>query len=95
MRSGRDLIDASPKKNHEVQVELITPKQTKKQVESKETNKIGKSKYPNGEPVEEPQNKPPPPFPQKRRKDKKDAYFQKFFAIFRELHINLPLLDVL
>lgn len=34
-------------------------------------------------------------FPQKHIKAKEDACFKKFFDMFRELHINLPLLDVL
>lgn len=47
------------------------------------------------EPVEQPRQRLPPPFPQKLNKAKEDACFKKFFDMFRELHINLPLLDVL
>ncbi|XP_016581663.1 uncharacterized protein LOC107879046 [Capsicum annuum] len=37
----------------------------------------------------------PLPFPQKYIKAKEDALFKKFSDTFKELHINLPLLDVL
>lgn len=34
--SGRYMIDTLPNKNHELEVELITPKQIEKKVQSKE-----------------------------------------------------------
>lgn len=83
LRSRRDQINAYLKKNHKVQAELITPKQIKRQVEYKEANKKGKSKYLNVKPVKQTQNRTPPPFPQKLKKVKEDASFKKFFGTFR------------
>lgn len=51
--------------------------------------------YSNEKLVVQSQSRPSPPFPQKLNKAKKNAYFKKFFGIFRKLHIRLPLLDVL
>ncbi|KAK4737190.1 hypothetical protein R3W88_000887 [Solanum pinnatisectum] len=39
--------------------------------------------------------KPPPPFPQKFKKQNEDECFGKFLSILKQIHINLPLLDVL
>lgn len=43
----------------------------------------------------EQQSIPPPLLTQKLNKVEEDAYFKKFFGTFKELHINLALLDVL
>ncbi|KAL4295792.1 hypothetical protein GQ457_12G014190 [Hibiscus cannabinus] len=39
--------------------------------------------------------RPPPPFPQRLKKQKQDYQFKKFFDIFKQVHINLPLVDAL
>ncbi|XP_049410413.1 uncharacterized protein LOC125873544 [Solanum stenotomum] len=39
--------------------------------------------------------KPPPPFPQKFKKQKKDECFGKFLSLLKPVHNNLPLVDVL
>ncbi|KAL4311717.1 hypothetical protein GQ457_01G019770 [Hibiscus cannabinus] len=39
--------------------------------------------------------KPPPPFPQRLKKQKHDYQFKKFFDILKQVHINLPLLEAL
>ncbi|KAK4733941.1 hypothetical protein R3W88_008202 [Solanum pinnatisectum] len=39
--------------------------------------------------------KPPPPFPQKFKKQKEDECFGKFLSLLKQVHINLPLVDVL
>ncbi|XP_049366634.1 uncharacterized protein LOC125831500 [Solanum verrucosum] len=39
--------------------------------------------------------KPPPPFPQKFKKQKKDECFGKFLSLLKQVHINLLLVDVL
>ncbi|XP_015159334.1 uncharacterized protein [Solanum tuberosum] len=44
---------------------------------------------------EEPKVKPPPPFPQKFRKQKEEKCFGKFIEFLKEVHVNLPLIDVL
>ncbi|KAK4729591.1 hypothetical protein R3W88_022579 [Solanum pinnatisectum] len=39
--------------------------------------------------------KPPPPFPQKIKKQKEDECFGKFLSLLKQVHINLPLVDVM
>ncbi|KAL4318333.1 hypothetical protein GQ457_18G009910 [Hibiscus cannabinus] len=39
--------------------------------------------------------RPPPPFPQRLKKQKHDYQFKKFFDIFKYVHINLPLVEAL
>ncbi|KAK8512266.1 hypothetical protein V6N12_031989 [Hibiscus sabdariffa] len=39
--------------------------------------------------------KPPPPFPQRLKKQKQDCQFKKFFDILKQVHINLPLVEAL
>ncbi|KAK8506674.1 hypothetical protein V6N12_038493 [Hibiscus sabdariffa] len=39
--------------------------------------------------------KPPPPFPQRLKKQNQEYQFKKFFAILKQLHINLPLVEAL
>ncbi|KAK8600623.1 hypothetical protein V6N12_050476 [Hibiscus sabdariffa] len=39
--------------------------------------------------------RPPPPFPQRLKKQEQDYQFKKFFDIFKQVHINLPLVEAL
>ncbi|KAK8574418.1 hypothetical protein V6N12_062112 [Hibiscus sabdariffa] len=39
--------------------------------------------------------RPPPPFPQRLKKQKQDYQFKKFFDILKQVHINLPLAEAL
>ncbi|KAL4323559.1 hypothetical protein GQ457_11G028320 [Hibiscus cannabinus] len=39
--------------------------------------------------------KPPPPFPQRLKKQKQDYQFKKFLDILKQVHINLPLVEAL
>ncbi|KAK8657033.1 hypothetical protein V6N13_098967 [Hibiscus sabdariffa] len=39
--------------------------------------------------------KPPPPFPQRLKKQKQNYQFKKFFDILKHVHINLPLVEAL
>ncbi|KAL4284010.1 hypothetical protein GQ457_16G015110 [Hibiscus cannabinus] len=39
--------------------------------------------------------KPPPPFPQRLKKQKQDYQFKKFMDILKQVHINLPLVEAL
>jgi len=38
--------------------------------------------------------RPPPPFPQKIKKQNEDQCFGKFLSLLKQVHINLPLVDV-
>ncbi|KAL4271930.1 hypothetical protein GQ457_13G014140 [Hibiscus cannabinus] len=39
--------------------------------------------------------RPPPPFPQRLKKQKQDYQFKKFLDILKQVHINLPLVEAL
>ncbi|KAK8572982.1 hypothetical protein V6N12_029022 [Hibiscus sabdariffa] len=39
--------------------------------------------------------RPPPPFPQRLKKQKHEYQFKKFFDILKHVHINLPLVEAL
>ncbi|KAK8572803.1 hypothetical protein V6N13_048370 [Hibiscus sabdariffa] len=39
--------------------------------------------------------RPPPPFPQRLKKQEQDYQFKKFFDILKQVHINLPLVEAL
>ncbi|KAK9018939.1 hypothetical protein V6N11_033984 [Hibiscus sabdariffa] len=39
--------------------------------------------------------RPPPPFPQRLKKQEHDYQFKKFFDILKQVHINLPLVEAL
>ncbi|KAK8694350.1 hypothetical protein V6N13_071904 [Hibiscus sabdariffa] len=39
--------------------------------------------------------RPPPPFPQRLKKQKQDYQLKKFFDILKQVHINLPLVEAL
>ncbi|XP_050891022.1 uncharacterized protein LOC127096504 [Lathyrus oleraceus] len=41
------------------------------------------------------QERPPPPFPHRIRKAKKKQQFNKFMEILKQLHINIPLINVI
>ncbi|XP_062100842.1 uncharacterized protein LOC133806768 [Humulus lupulus] len=40
-------------------------------------------------------HKPPPPFPQRFRKQQQDGQFRKFLDVLKQLHINIPLVEAL
>ncbi|KAK4709645.1 hypothetical protein R3W88_004158 [Solanum pinnatisectum] len=92
--------DPNPKKVNAVgtriglQLEELAPK--KRNVES--ARKESEPKYSEFVAQKErvqPIVKSPPPFPQKFKKHKKDECFGKFLSLLKEVHINLPLVDVL
>ncbi|XP_062080885.1 uncharacterized protein LOC133785683 [Humulus lupulus] len=39
--------------------------------------------------------KPPPPFPQRFRKQQQDGQFRKFLDVLKQLHINIPIVEAL
>ncbi|XP_015165066.1 uncharacterized protein [Solanum tuberosum] len=44
---------------------------------------------------EEPKAKPPPPFPHRFKKQREEECFGKFIELLKQVHVNLPLIDVL
>jgi len=80
-RSGLQLEELAPKK---INVESVS-----KYSEPKESEVVAQEER------VQPIVKPPPPFPQKFKKQKEDECFGKFLSLLKQVHINLPLVDVL
>ncbi|XP_049364731.1 uncharacterized protein LOC125829559 [Solanum verrucosum] len=79
--SGLQLEELAPKKrNTKVVMKDSEPKESEVVVQEERVQPIVK---------------PPPPFPQKFKKQKEDECFGKFFSLLKQVHINLPLVDVL
>ncbi|XP_049384404.1 uncharacterized protein LOC125848534 [Solanum stenotomum] len=81
IRSGLQLEELAPKKRN---IEAGT--------KEKKVEEVVKSS--NVE-VPVPQKKLPPPFPQRLRKKNEDECFGKFLSLLKQIHINLPLVDML
>ncbi|XP_049360466.1 uncharacterized protein LOC125825176 [Solanum verrucosum] len=84
--SGLQLEELTPKKRN---TEVINTETEPKEGELKENEVVSL------EESVQPIVRPPPPFPQKFKKQKEDECFGKFFSLLKQVHINLPLVDVL
>ncbi|XP_047259748.1 uncharacterized protein LOC124892514 [Capsicum annuum] len=91
LRSGKELEGKPPKAIKKADAHVVT-----QNVDNKVAENSRKSEYLN-EKVAEPEVKqmPPLPFSQRHIKAKEDTLFKKFIDTFKELHIKLPLLDIL
>ena len=77
-----------------MQLEEFAPKKRNTDVVSKESEPK-ESEVVAQEQRVQPIVKPPPPFPQQFKKQKEDECFGKFLSYLKQVHINLPLVDVL
>lgn len=84
LKSGRETVYVPLQENNKVQAELVIIRQTKNQVVAKKANKKGKSGQTNENSIDQ-QERPPPAFPQKLKKSREAACFEKFLDKFREL----------
>lgn len=73
--------------------ELVPKKQEGTEISTGKSDEAGNPNLPNDVPMQMP--KPPPPFHQKLKKKKEDECFQKFIGLLKQVHINLPLCDIL
>ncbi|KAK4724660.1 hypothetical protein R3W88_027439 [Solanum pinnatisectum] len=76
-----------------LQLEELAPKKRKTDAVNKESEPKKGEVVVQEERVQ-PIVKPPPPFPQKFKKQKEDECFGKFLSLLKQVHINLPLVDV-
>ncbi|XP_049368193.1 uncharacterized protein LOC125833085 [Solanum verrucosum] len=79
---------------HGLQLEELAPKKRNTEAVMKESEPKDGEVVAQEERVQ-PIVKPPPPFPQKFKKQKEDECFGKFLSLLKQVHINLPLVDVL
>ncbi|KAK4730245.1 hypothetical protein R3W88_023233 [Solanum pinnatisectum] len=95
-----DNTDPNPKQVNVVgtcsglQLEELAPKKRNTETVNKESEPKEGEVVAQEERVQ-PIVKSPPPFPQKFKKQKEDEYFGKFLSLLKQVHINLPLVDVL
>ncbi|XP_016497496.1 uncharacterized protein LOC107816313 [Nicotiana tabacum] len=83
LRNGRVLVEVLKKKKEQSGLE---EERVPKPVEVDERNKI-ESKH-----ISE---RVPPPFPQRLRKKNDDHMFHKFLDMLKQIHLNIPLVDML
>ncbi|XP_070055457.1 uncharacterized protein [Nicotiana tomentosiformis] len=83
LRNGRELVEVPKKKNEQSRLE---EERVPKHVEVDERNKT--------EP-EQKSERVPPPFPQRLRKKNDDHMFHKFLDMLKQIHLNIPLVDML
>ncbi|KAK4731924.1 hypothetical protein R3W88_024912 [Solanum pinnatisectum] len=72
----------------------LAPKKRDTELSNKERKVEEVVKISNVE-VPVPQKKLPPPFPQRLKKQNDDECFDKFLSLLKQVHINLPLVDIL
>nr|XP_016456220.1 PREDICTED: uncharacterized protein LOC107780200 [Nicotiana tabacum] len=83
LRNGRELVEVPKKKKEQSGLEDET---VPKPVEVDERNKI------ESEQISE---RVPPPFPQRLRNKNDDHIFHKFLDMLKQIHVNIPLVDML
>ncbi|XP_075083621.1 uncharacterized protein LOC142167356 [Nicotiana tabacum] len=83
LRNGRELVEVSKKKKEQSR---LKEERVPKPVEVDERNKT--------EP-EQRSESVPPPFPQRLRKKNDDHMFHKFLDMLKQIHLNIPLVDML
>ncbi|XP_060182498.1 uncharacterized protein LOC132612190 [Lycium barbarum] len=84
LRNGRELEELPPKNNNKVDAELIPAQRTKAE---KSPEKV----------MQQPDRvvtRPPIPFPQGFQKQKINAACKKFLDILKQVHINIPLVEL-
>ena len=79
----------------EVKSEMKDVKQAKKIKENEKASKSKRSREVTFETYSPSIYDPPIPFPQRLRKNNVDDQFSKFLSIFKQLHINIPLIEAL
>ncbi|XP_059294497.1 uncharacterized protein LOC132047473 [Lycium ferocissimum] len=88
LRHGREPEEVAQKKTSGVEAE--EEKITEEMIEEERVIKTPVTKQP--QPVVA---KPPPPFPQHLAKQKEEATYKKFLDLLKQVHVNVPLVDML
>ncbi|XP_059315366.1 uncharacterized protein LOC132065928 [Lycium ferocissimum] len=88
LRNGRELEEVAQKKTGRVEAEK--EKITEEMIEEERVVKTPVTKQP--QPVV---TKPPPPFSQSLARQKKEATYKKFLDFLKQVHVNVPLVDML
>ncbi|XP_065636347.1 uncharacterized protein LOC136070386 [Quercus suber] len=88
-------VDNEESKMKEVESEMKEMEQAEKTKENERASKYKKSREVTFETYSPSIYDPPIPFPQRLRKNNVDDQFSKFLSIFKQLHINIPLIEAL
>ncbi|XP_030963798.1 uncharacterized protein LOC115984958 [Quercus lobata] len=90
-----EAVDNEESKMKEVKSEMKEVEQAEKTKENERASKSKRSREDTFETYSPSIYDPPIPFPQRLRKNNMDDQFSKFLSIFKQLHINIPLIEAL
>lgn len=90
-----EAVDNEESKMKEAESEMKEVEQAEKTKENERASKSKKSREVTFETYSPSIYDPPIPFPQILRKNNVDDQFSKFLSIFKQLHINIPLIEAL
>ncbi|KAL5573835.1 hypothetical protein UlMin_023432 [Ulmus minor] len=105
LRGGKTL--EAPEINEKNQKELVSRQEEEKneqgnvEKESREAENSGENSEKSGANAaamphqNDQQKRPPPPFPQRFKKQQQDHQFRRFLDVLKQLHINIPLVEAL
>ena len=90
-----EAVDNEESKMEEAESEMKELEQAEKIKENEKASKSKRSREVTFETYSPSIYDPPIPFPQRLRKNNVDDQFSKFLSIFKQLHINIPLIEAL
>ncbi|XP_075640377.1 uncharacterized protein LOC142612142 [Castanea sativa] len=90
-----EAVDNEESKMKEAESKMKEVEQAEKTKENERDSKSKKSREVTFETYSPSIYDPPIPFPQRLRKNNMDDQFSKFLSIFKQLHINIPLIEAL
>ena len=90
-----EAVDNEESKMKESELEMKEVEQAEKTKENERASKSKRSREDTFETYSPSIYDPPIPFPQRLRKNNVDDQFSKFLSIFKQLHINIPLIEAL
>ena len=90
-----EVVDNEESKMKEAESEMKEVEQAKKTKENERASKSKRSREDSFETYSPSIYDPPIPFPQRLKKNYVDDQFSKFLSVFKQLHINIPLIEAL
>ncbi|KAK8656617.1 hypothetical protein V6N13_098562 [Hibiscus sabdariffa] len=96
LKSNQEGMAANPSPATDTPAEAEAPAKVSEDMSNPHTTTAKSSAESSQTHIGKPEeSRPPPPFPQRLKKQKQDYQFKKFFDILKQVHINLPLVEAL
>ncbi|KAM6543139.1 hypothetical protein CsatB_007586 [Cannabis sativa] len=98
LRSGKVLEsneEEAKDKNEPTSIQSRVEKNVEPSNMAKEQPEENAAAIPHQNAAEKLLSKPPPPFPQRFKKQQEDGQFRRFLDVLKQLHINIPLVEAL